>query len=352
MESSNFTPKTPYFVGQNYSAWSVKMKAYLRAFDLWDFVENDREPAAFPENPTLNQIKRHTKESTKRYKALTYIHGSVSDKFSTELLLARQQRKPGTQSKKSSKEIQINNLRREFEVLRMKETETVKEYSDRVMKMVNQIRVLGGELKEKRVVEKVLVSLPEKFEHKISSLEDSKDLSRMTLSELVGSLQAVEQRKAIRQESTSEGAFLMIGKGKAQVKEDDTQVIGGVKGHLDYHCWFRPGVQCRKCKKFGHVERVCKQQANRVQQAKVAEIVDEDEEKLFMASKVEKNCVATVNGDLWLIDSGCTNHMTPNLSIFKSIDKSYSSKVRLGNGDLVQVKGKGVATIETSTVWY
>ncbi|GKV50056.1 hypothetical protein SLEP1_g56772 [Rubroshorea leprosula] len=330
------------------------MKAYLRAFDLWDVVENDKEPAALLENPTVNQIKSHTKESTKRYKALTCIHGTVSDEIFNRIIICKTAKeawdtiKEEFQGDQKTKEIQINNLRKE---------------------------VLGGELKDKRVVEKVLVSLPEKFEHKISSLEDSKDLSKMTLSELVGSLQAVEQRKAIRQEITSEGAFLVTEKGKAKVKEDDTQVIGGgkkqfnnrkgkekreyqynrfkgrrhntffcsncqVKGHLDYHCWFRLGVQFRKRKNFGHVERVCKQQANHVQQAKVAEIVDEDEEKLFMVSKVEKNYVATVSGDLWLIDNGCTNHRTPNLSIFKSIDRSYSSKVRLGNGDLVQVKGK------------
>ncbi|GKV09778.1 hypothetical protein SLEP1_g21226 [Rubroshorea leprosula] len=42
------------------------MKAYLREFDLWEFVENDREPVTLPANPTLNQIKRHTEESTKR----------------------------------------------------------------------------------------------------------------------------------------------------------------------------------------------------------------------------------------------------------------------------------------------
>ncbi|GKV03117.1 hypothetical protein SLEP1_g15480 [Rubroshorea leprosula] len=316
-----------FFVRANYSAWSVKMNAHLRAFDLWDIVENDREPAALSENPTLNQIKRHIEEFTKSYKALTCIHRTVLDEIFNRIITCETAKevwdtiKEEFQGDQKTKEMQINNLRREFEVFRMKETKTVKEYSDRVMKTMNQIRVLGGELKDKRVVEKVLVSLPKKFEHKISSLEDLKDLSKMTLSELVGFLQVVEQRKAIRQEITSEGAFPVTEKGKAQVKEDDTQVINGGK------------------KQFNN--RKGKEKKRKDRQAKVAEIVDEDEEKLFMASKIEKNCVATVNGDLWLMDSGCINHMTPNLSIFKSIDKSYSSKVKLGNGDLVQVKGKG-----------
>ncbi|CAI9763112.1 unnamed protein product [Fraxinus pennsylvanica] len=72
----------------------------------------------------------------------------------------------------------------EFETLKMKDSESVKEFSDRLMKVVNQIRLLSDDLPDKRVVEKVLISLPEKFEDKISSLEDSRDLSVISLSEL------------------------------------------------------------------------------------------------------------------------------------------------------------------------
>ena len=61
---------------------------------------------------------------------------------------------------------------------------------------MNQVRLLGGDFPNSRIMKKVLVSLPEKFEHKICSLEDSKDLSDMSLQELVNALQAVEQRQA------------------------------------------------------------------------------------------------------------------------------------------------------------
>jgi hypothetical protein len=62
------------------------------------------------------------------------------------------------------------------------------------------------------------VSLPEKFEHKICSLEDSKDFSEMSLQELVNALQAVEQRQAYRQEGSSEGALVAVYKDKSRAK--------------------------------------------------------------------------------------------------------------------------------------
>jgi len=54
-----------------------------------------------------------------------------------------------------------------------------------------------------------------------------------------------------------------------------------------------------------------------------------------------------VNNSLWLIDSGRTNSMTTDLSLFKDLDKSYMSKVRIGNGEYVKVEGKRAIEVET-----
>ena len=99
------------------------------------------------------------------------------------------------------------DISREFELLRMKEAKTIKEYFDRLLVVVNKIRLLREDLPNKRIVEKMLVSLPERFEAKISSLEDSRDLTQISLTELVDSLQTQEHRIILRQESSIEGAF-------------------------------------------------------------------------------------------------------------------------------------------------
>ena len=54
----------------------------------------------------------------------------------------------------------------------MKEAETMKEFQDKLSKIVTEVRLLGEELNDQHVLEK-LVCHPERFESKISSLEEN-----------------------------------------------------------------------------------------------------------------------------------------------------------------------------------
>jgi len=56
------------------------------------------------------------------------------------------------------------DLIREFELQRMKKSKSVKEYSDRLLSIANKVRLLGSVLKDSRIVEKLLVTVPERFE--------------------------------------------------------------------------------------------------------------------------------------------------------------------------------------------
>ena len=67
------------FARENYQIWSIKMQTYLEAFDLWEVVAEDEPIAPLPVNPTLAQIKAHTDEKTKKFKAKTLIQNLVAD---------------------------------------------------------------------------------------------------------------------------------------------------------------------------------------------------------------------------------------------------------------------------------
>ena len=88
------------------------------------------------------------------------------------------------------KGMQVLNLVREFELHKMKEPETIKEYTNKLLTIVNKVRLLGYEFSDSRIVQKILVTIPKRFDAIISSLENTKDLSKVTLAELLNALQA------------------------------------------------------------------------------------------------------------------------------------------------------------------
>ncbi|KAF2291663.1 hypothetical protein GH714_027969 [Hevea brasiliensis] len=84
--NSYLAPPPPIFSGENYPIWSVKMQVYPKAYDLWDVVETGKDPAPLSDNPTLTQIKQHSEECAKKFKALSCIHSAVSDVIFTRIL--------------------------------------------------------------------------------------------------------------------------------------------------------------------------------------------------------------------------------------------------------------------------
>jgi hypothetical protein len=72
--------------------------------------------------------------------------------------------------------MQSLNLIWEFELQRIKESETIKECSDRLLGIVNKVRLLGITFIYSRIVEKILVTVTEKYEASITTLKNTKDL--------------------------------------------------------------------------------------------------------------------------------------------------------------------------------
>ncbi|EOY19734.1 Copia-like retrotransposable element, putative [Theobroma cacao] len=300
MASTSYNaPAPPVFSGENYAIWSVKMEAYLRAFDLWEVVEVGGDPPEQRQNLTIEQMKQYSEEVAKRFKALSCIHSTVSDIIFTSIMTCKSAKKAWDklneefQGSVRIRQIQALNLWREFEILRMKEEEGLKDYTDKVIKVVNQLKLLGEDVPKK------------------------KDLSSFTVVELVNALHASEQRRAIRVVDHSESALLA-----------------------------RPNIKCRACNQLGHIKKVCKNKGQTSEQiAAVAEQANQKDKVLFVA-----NCYPKVRKkETWLLNSACSRHMTCDKSLFVMLDNKHKSNVEIGNGEYLKVDGIGTVEVETAS---
>jgi hypothetical protein len=83
------------------------------------------------------------------------------------------------------KRAQLQALRREFEVLAMKESKYVSDYFARTISIANRMSVQGETLQQVAVVvvEKILRSMAAKFNYVVRSIEESNDVTSLSIAE-------------------------------------------------------------------------------------------------------------------------------------------------------------------------
>ncbi|XP_020263298.1 uncharacterized protein LOC109839281 [Asparagus officinalis] len=178
--------------------------------------------------------------------------------------------------------------------------------------------MLGTDLSDNRLVQKILVSLPERYEATIASLENTRDLSQIKLAELVSALQAPEQRRSIRLKGSVEEA--LRAKMQHNLKEKRRSGKGRREVTVTQRLLLEKAVQATKEEDILHTSTVVK---------RIIPILDVGE------------------GQIWLIDSGCTNHMTSDKKLFRNLDKSIKSRVRIRNGEYLAVEGRGTMAMKS-----
>ena len=95
----------------------------------------------------------------------------------------------GTKAVKNSK---LQRLTTSFEEIKMEEDESFDEFYAKLKDIVNSTFNLGETIPKPKIVKNVLRSLPERFHAKITAIEESKDIDKIPLIELVGNLQTYE----------------------------------------------------------------------------------------------------------------------------------------------------------------
>ncbi|XP_022156940.1 uncharacterized protein LOC111023772 [Momordica charantia] len=106
------------------------------------------------------------------------------------------------QGSSRTKCVLLQVLRKEFEMLQMKEREFVTSSFAKMMVVANKMRFHGENMEYVVIVEKVLRSMTPKFNYVVCSIAESKDVDTLSLNELQSSLLVHEQN--MNRDSTTE----------------------------------------------------------------------------------------------------------------------------------------------------
>ena len=185
-----------------------------------------------------------------------------------------------------------------------------------------------------------MMSIPQKFEAKISIIEESCDLQNLSIAELISKLHIQEQRMEMRDDESIEGVFQAnnvfqpkknFSNWKSKTSPKNRDVMPQIKqnlspcsyckrtNHAEKDCWFKGKtiLNCDFCNNYGHSEQFRRIKRRQPQQelqqhANVTEKDNDDEEHLFMALQTGN----TSKENILLLDSGCTSHMTVFVNFF------------------------------------
>jgi len=79
-------------------------------------------------------------------------------------------------------------------LLCMEEKESIVDYFDRIQELVNAMRSCKDKISDEQVVDKILRTLPPRFDYVAIAIEESRYLDIMEIEELQHSLEAHEMR--------------------------------------------------------------------------------------------------------------------------------------------------------------
>ncbi|XP_019438865.1 PREDICTED: uncharacterized protein LOC109344555 [Lupinus angustifolius] len=191
---NGFVMTLPILDTKNYDRW----RTIFGFQEVLEIVQNGYQEVRENENEAQRTSYRESKK--KDCKALFLIH-QFFDEANFERIVGAKTTKEASDSLEKSyegaakmKKVKLQTMRRKYELLQMKENETIAYYFIKILTLINQMKSCGEEVKRQSIMEKILKTLTHKYDHIIVAIEESKNLEAYNIEELQSSLEAHEQR--------------------------------------------------------------------------------------------------------------------------------------------------------------
>ncbi len=278
------TSRPPYFDGSNYAYWKTRMRYFLmQNTELFECVSKEVTLPNQESISTWTEEQRHINELNA--KAVNILHCALSAAEFNRIISCKTAKEiwdylevthEGTKKVKNTK---IAILASEYQNFTMNAAESIKEMFTRFNDIVTNLQALGKEISNEEKVQKVLGSLPPNWEPKVTAIEEARDISTLSMDDLLGTLLTHEIKMKKKENSELKMKSLAL-----KVKEEEDSISSGnedddialltkrfnkfIKKRRFSKNKFRgenkknfkdtnPEIKCFECKKPGHIKADC-----------------------------------------------------------------------------------------------
>lgn len=267
---------------QDYHNWKFAMKMLLMHEDLWEHVVSDEKAADKKGMKALAKICLSVHTS-----AYPHVRNAASA-FEAWNNLQRAYEDKGLCRRLS--------LLRSLFSMKLCEYESMDKYLSNITEIVQQLADIGSPLEDDFVAVIMLSGLPPEYDPLIMTLENNNiKLSSETV------------KSKLLQEH--------------QRRDENTETVTALAARKTFKCF--------RCKKSGHMMKNCPNKDNK-------------HEKPFVKDKALLTALSVVvKANSWCIDSGATNHMCNDRSVFSDFVSIKPIEVNVANGDKLSAVGQG-----------
>ncbi|XP_066341363.1 uncharacterized protein [Miscanthus floridulus] len=255
---------------------------------------------------------------------------------------------------KCVKDARLQTLKAEFDALKMKEEETIDEFTGKLTVMSVKYGNLGGTLEDLAMVKKLFDTVPDRFIHVIAGIEQFYDLK--TLAHYSLKLSGSHARRSRVEKVLEAGGLRAMAAEVVDVVVVAAGEVSGGRGDAGKESTEKRDkshIKCFKCHCYGHYANRCPGEKKKDEEAhhartvvmEPAVLLAETEEQgplepalctnLHTEVMLEEKKVlpelyfvgeGEVMNDVWYLDNGASNHMTGDHHKFRDMDQTATGK--------------------------
>ncbi|WZZ20474.1 hypothetical protein YC2023_121861 [Brassica napus] len=226
-------------------------------------------------------------------------------------------------------------------LFRMQDSKSIDQNVDDFLKLITDLNNLSIEIPEEVQAILLLNALPGRYDSLKETLKYSREAIRVDEIASTSRSKEMEYKETSssktngegnyargRSESRSRVSFAGKDKHRSRSKNKDAKRV----------CWI--------CGKEGHFKRQCYKWLERNKDQKhnhdqgEASLAKDDARDLVGLLVAEVNSVEA-DKDEWVLDTGCSFHMTPRRDVFIDLQENASGRVRMANNSSSEIKGGG-----------
>lgn len=327
--------------GESFEIWKFQIVIFFKASSLYEIVDGTN----MLENLTVDSERNNWKK--KDAQAQKAIVTSVDKKLMMHILNCENSHemfKKICGIFQRENEQQKCNLLQEFFNFRYEKNTDMSLHISKMENLCCRLKTLNQTIDDDMLMSKILSTLPDQFKH-FSTAWESTPVSERTLTNLTSRLiaeetrfnqkEATEETVAFRAEDRRQKGFI----NKKHSNQERKCYLCGKPGHYAKDCYSKNKAMCKICKKTNHKEENCffrKREGETSGTNSHSHHSKNNDNKVALLS----HCFPS-QCEEFVVDSGCTSHMTNKADILNCIVDKKSEILVAKKNEKMQAVGRG-----------